>query len=98
MATSAVGRRSKQAVVNLCAGPSGGFLARNAIGAGSQVVTGLPRRRAAVVAAQAIGHRREQTVVYLRSSPARSPVATIAGSLGNDVPRRLSGRRTSVVA
>ena len=98
MATRAVRRRSEQAVIYLRAHPRGGFMARNAIGASGNVVTGLSRRRAAVVAAQAISRRREQTMVYLRSSPARSFVATIAGSLGNDVPGRLSGRHTSVVA
>ena len=85
-------------MVYLCANPRGGFMARNAIGAGGNVVTGLSRRRASVVAALTIGRRREQTMVYLRSSPARSFVATIARSLSSNVPRRLSSRRTSVVA
>ena len=98
MATRAVRRRRERAVVYLRANPRGGFMARNAIGASGNVVTGLPRRRAAVVAAQAISRRREKTMVYLRSSPARSFVATIAGSLSSDVPSRLPGRHTSVVA
>ena len=98
MATGAVRRRSEQAVIYLRAHPRGGFMARNAIGASGNVVTGLSRRRAAVVAALAISRRREQTMVYLGSSPARSFVATIARSLSSNVPRRLPGRRTSVVA